>query len=162
MKEMSKIVRNVTNLVYGFIIIFGFYIIVHGHLTPGGGFQGGAVVASAFALLLISYGQLNTKKFLNINIFPLLESCGLTMFIVVAFLGLGTTFFYNFLANSGSWFGNMVIPGINPGDMNTAGVLPFMNIAVGLEVFAGLGIIVLLMADGAEYTKKKENAENDR
>jgi hypothetical protein len=33
---------------------------------------------------------------------------------------------------------------------------------VGLEVFAGLGIIVLLMADGAEYTKKKENAENDR
>ena len=36
------------------------------------------------------------------------------------------------------------------------------KLAVGLEVFSGLGIIVLLMADGAEYTKKKENAENDR
>jgi multicomponent Na+:H+ antiporter subunit B len=84
------------------------------------------------------------------------------MFIGVAFLGLGITFFYNFLANSGGWFGNIVLPGINPGDMNTAGVLPLMNIAVGLEVFAGLGIIVLLMGDGAEYTKKKENAENDR
>jgi hypothetical protein len=46
--------------------------------------------------------------------------------------------------------------------MNTAGVLPLMNIAVGLEVFAGLGIIVLLMGDGAEYTKKKEKAENDK
>ncbi|PKP54943.1 sodium:proton antiporter, partial [Candidatus Atribacteria bacterium HGW-Atribacteria-1] len=54
MKEMSRIVRTVTNFVYGFIIIFGFYIIVHGHLTPGGGFQGGAVVGSAFALLLVS------------------------------------------------------------------------------------------------------------
>jgi multicomponent Na+:H+ antiporter subunit B len=162
MKEMSKIVRNVTNLVYGFVIIFGYYIIVHGHLTPGGGFQGGAVVASAFALLLISYGPKNTKKYLNQNFFMLLESVGLTMFIGVAFLGLGVTFFYNFLANSGGWFGNIVLPGINPGDMNTAGVLPLMNIAVGLEVFAGLGIIVLLMGDGAEYTKKKEKAENDK
>jgi energy-converting hydrogenase B subunit I len=162
MKEMSKIVRNVTNLVYGFAIIFGFYIIVHGHLTPGGGFQGGAVVASAFALLLISYGRVNTKKYLNKNNFMLLECFGLTMFIAVAFLGLGTTFFYNFLANSGGLFGNTVIPGINSGDMNTAGVLPLMNIAVGTEVLAGLGIILLYMADAAEDTKKKENAKDDR
>ncbi len=162
MKEMSKIVKNITKLVYGFIIIFGFYVIVHGHLTPGGGFQGGAVVASAFALLLISYGQLEAKKLLKVDIFSLLESCGLTAFIVIAFLGLGTTFFYNFLANSGGWFGNAVTPGINPGDMNTAGVLPLMNMAVGLEVFAGLGIIVLLMAEGAEYTNKEGEHRNDR
>jgi len=65
MNEMSKIVRTVANFVYGFIIIFGFYIIVHGHLTPGGGFQGGAVAASAFALILVSYGTINSQKFLK-------------------------------------------------------------------------------------------------
>jgi len=157
MKQMSKIVRTITNLVYGFIIIFGFYVIVHGHLTPGGGFQGGAVVASAFALLVISYGALNIQKLLKKDLLSILESCGLTMFIVLSFLGLGITFFYNFLANSGSWFGDTAVIGINPGNMNTGGVIPLMNIAVGLEVLAALGVIVLIMAIGAEFTKKKEN-----
>ncbi len=156
MKQMSKIVRTVTNLIYGFIIIFGFYIIVHGHLTPGGGFQGGAITASAFALLLVSYGGLTTKKFLKKDLLSLIESCGLTMFIVLAFLGLGITFFYNFLANSRSWFGDITVIGINPGNMNTAGVIPIMNIAVGLEVLSALGVIVLIMASGAEFTKKKK------
>jgi len=158
MKQMSKIVRTITNLVYGFIIIFGFYVIVHGHLTPGGGFQGGAVVASAFALLVISYGALNIQKLLKKDLLSILESCGLTMFIVLSFLGLGITFFYNFLANSGSWFGDTAVIGINPGNMNTGGVIPLMNIAVGLEVLAALGVIVLIMAIGAEFTKKKENS----
>lgn len=158
MKQMSKIVRTITNLVYGFIIIFGFYVIVHGHLTPGGGFQGGAIVASAFALLLVSYGSLITKKFLKKDFLSIMESSGLTMFIVLAFLGLGITFFYNFLANIGGWFGNTPVIGPNPGDMNTGGVIPLMNIAVGLEVLSALGVIVLVMASGAEFTKKKENS----
>jgi len=158
MNEMSKIVRTVANFVYGFIIIFGFYIIVHGHLTPGGGFQGGAVAASAFALALVSYGQKNSQKFLKKDIFSLFESLGLTLFIVLAFSGLGITFFYNFLANSGNWFGNATVIGVNPGDMNTGGLIPLMNIAVGLEVLSALGVILLIMAKGAEFTKKKENS----
>jgi len=158
MKEMSRIVKTVTNFVYGFIIIFGFYIIAHGHLTPGGGFQGGAVVGSAFALLLVSYGSLNSRKFLKKDILSFFENFGLILFIVLGFSGLGITFFYNFLANSGSWFGDAVATGVNPGDMNTGGVIPLMNIAVGLEVLSAFGVIVLTMASGAEFTKKKENS----
>jgi len=158
MKQLSRIVRTVTNFIYLIIIIYGFYIIVHGHLTPGGGFQGGAIVASAFALLLVSYGELNTKKLFRKEPFSILESCGLTMFIVIAFFGLGVTFFYNILANSGGLFGDLTVIGINPGNMNTAGVIPLMNIAVGLEVLSGLGAVVFTMANGAEFTKKKENS----
>jgi len=157
MKEMSRIVKTVTNFVYGFIIIFGFYIIAHGHLTPGGGFQGGAVVGSAFALLLVSYGSLSSKKFLKKDILSFFENFGLILFIVLGFSGIGITFFYNFLANSGSWFGNTAVIGVNPGDMNTGGVIPLMNIAVGLEVLSAFGVIVLTMASAAEFTKKKEN-----
>ncbi len=158
MKEMSRIVKTVTNFVYGFIIIFGFYIIAHGHLTPGGGFQGGAVVGSAFALLLVSYGSLNSTKFLKKDIFSLFENFGLLFFIVLGFSGLGITFFYNFLANSGGWFGDAAVIGINSGDMNTGGVIPLMNIAIGLEVLSAFGVILLTMASGAEFTKKKEKS----
>jgi len=145
---MSKIVRTITNILYSFIIIFGFYVIMHGHLTPGGGFQGGAVVASGIALVLIAYGYDTVKSWIKKSNLSILESIGGLAFIGIAFLGIGTTFFYNFLANSGTLFGNPTVIGINPGDLNTAGALPLMSWAVGLKVLAGLGSIVLLMAYG--------------
>ncbi|MBN2395998.1 MAG: sodium:proton antiporter [Candidatus Atribacteria bacterium] len=158
MKGMSRIVKTVATLLYGFIAVFGFYIIIHGHLTPGGGFQGGAVVASAFALLLVSYGNLGIKKYIKKDILSIFESVGLILFITIAFLGLGVTFFYNFMANSGGIFGNQVVTGINPGDLNTGGTVAAMNIAVGLEVLAALGVIVLIMSAGSEIKDKKETS----
>ena len=158
MKEMSRIVRTITNFIYGFIMVYGFYVIVHGHLTPGGGFQGGAIVASAFALLLVTYGNRGAENYLRKDIFSLVESTGLVIFIAFAFFGLGVTFFYNFMANSGGLFGNSAVIGINPGDLNTGGTIPIMNMAVGLEVLAALGVIILTMAAGSETTEKKENS----
>lgn len=145
---MSKIVRTVTNVLYSFILIFGFYIIMHGHLTPGGGFQGGAVVASGIALVLIAYGYNTVKNWIRKSNLSYLESVGALAFIGIAFLGIGATFFYNFLANAGGLFGDATVIGINPGNLNTSGVLPLMNWAVGLKVLAGLGSIILLMAYG--------------
>ncbi len=145
---MSKIVRTITNILYSFILIFGFYIIMHGHLTPGGGFQGGAVVASGIALVLIAYGYDTVKEWIKKSRLSVLESVGALAFIGIAFLGIGTTFFYNFLANAGGLFGDPTVIGINLGNFNTSGVLPLMNWAVGLKVLAGLGSIVLLMAYG--------------
>ncbi len=48
---MSLIVKTVTGLVVCFIMLFGIYIILHGHLSPGGGFAGGVMVALSFVLL---------------------------------------------------------------------------------------------------------------
>jgi multicomponent Na+:H+ antiporter subunit B len=161
MNEMSKIVRTIARLIYGFIIIYGFYIIMHGHLTPGGGFQGGPVVASGFALLAVSYGK-RSEKLVNENLLTALESVGALFFIALAFLGLGVTFFYNSLANSNSVFGEAVAYGANPGNLNTAGTLPLMNWAVGLKVLAGLGGIIFLMAfspgeEDGDRTEKDNN-----
>lgn len=155
-EEMSRIVRTITNFIYGFIAVYGFYVIAHGHLTPGGGFQGGAIVASAFALLLVTYGNKKTQNFLIKDVFSILESTGLTLFIAFAFFGLGATFFYNFIANSGGLFGSSAIIGTNPGNLNTGGTVTIMNIAVGLEVLAALGVIVLTMSSACETIKKKE------
>jgi multicomponent Na+:H+ antiporter subunit B len=144
----------VTNILFSFILIFGFYVIMHGHLTPGGGFQGGAVVASGIALVLIAYGYDYTVQWIKKSNLSVLESIGGLGFIGLAFLGIGTTFFYNFLANTGGLFGDVTIIGLNVGNLNTAGVLPLMNWAVGIKVIAGLGSIVLLMAFGIRGGKE--------
>ncbi|HID57013.1 TPA: hypothetical protein EYP37_10830, partial [Candidatus Poribacteria bacterium] len=58
MKEqgMTVIVKTITRIVAGFITIFGAYIVLTGHLTPGGGFPGGVILACAFVLLTLAYG----------------------------------------------------------------------------------------------------------
>jgi multisubunit Na+/H+ antiporter MnhB subunit len=57
MQGMSVIVKKIAQLMSGLIFVYGIYIITHGHLTPGGGFAGGALVAGAFILLILANGS---------------------------------------------------------------------------------------------------------
>jgi multicomponent Na+:H+ antiporter subunit B len=142
---MSVVVRTVTRVILPVALAFGAYVIMHGHLTPGGGFQGGAVTASIVALLVVVYGGARLKG--AKGWFAVLEDVGALAFVLLAFLGIGATFFRNVLAGSGGLFGAPVPqPGPNPGALNTAGTLPLMNWAVGLKVIAGLGSVVLLLS----------------
>ena len=142
-KIMSKIIKTAGLIILSPIIIFGFYIISHGHLTPGGGFQGGVIIASASVLILIIFkNSLRLSKLL----FSIFESVGLTFFIVLAFLGIfKNTFFYNFLANSGGFLGRTIHFGSNIGYLQSGGVIPLMNFAVGIEVSSALSLIIILM-----------------
>lgn len=158
MSGMSKIVKTMSAVVFPFIMIFGLYVIAHGHLTPGGGFQGGAVVASACVMILVAYGSVWTMKKIKEKHLSIFESLGAIGFISLAFFGLvfGSAFFYNFMANTQDFlgiFGDMVITGSTAADINTAGVLPLMNFAVGLKVIAGLFAIVLVMAYATNKSK---------
>jgi multicomponent Na+:H+ antiporter subunit B len=148
MSEMSKIVRTISNILFPFIMIFGIYIIAHGHLTPGGGFQGGAIVASGCAMLVVAYGSTWVFGRIQEKRLSAFESIGGVGFITVAFLGLvfSMVFFGNFLAGSNLLFGTTPVTGSTLADFNTGGVLPLMNFAVGVKVIAGLFVIVLIMA----------------
>ena len=154
--RMSKIVRFGADVLFGAIVIFGLYVIMHGHLTPGGGFQGGAVVATGAALVIVAYSYEEVIGMIRKTVLMAQESTGLVLFAGVALIaiGLGTTFFFNFLSNSGSLFGMTVPFGPNPGELNTGGVLPLMNIAVGIEVWGGLAIVILYMLSGIGKTKE--------
>lgn len=147
--RMSKIVRTITALSFWAIVVFGAYVVIHGHLTPGGGFQGGAVIASSTALFLVAFSKEEFLRKYRDAFLSFTESSGLLLFISIAFLGIGATFFYNFIANAGGAFGNPSPIGINDGDLNTGGTLPPMNMAVGLEVFAGISLILFFMFLGA-------------
>ena len=149
MMEMSKIVRTIAGVTFPLSMIYGLYVIAHGHLTPGGGFQGGAVVASACAMVLVAFGSKWTLDKIKEKRLSVFESLGAIGFISLALLGLffGVAFFHNFLAGSDLLLGLFgTIPTTGAANINTGGVLPFMNFAVGLKVIAGLFVIVLVMA----------------
>lgn len=150
---MSRIVKTISGLAFPLILIYGFYIIAHGHLTPGGGFQGGAIVASGCVMIVVAFGSSWTMKKIKEENLSVIESVGAVSFIGLAFLGLifGGVFFNNYLANQGGLFGEAAQGLAN---INTAGTLPLMNFAVGLKVIAGLFAIVLVMAYATSNLKE--------
>ena len=156
MSGMSRIVKTMASVTFPLTMIYGLYIIAHGHLTPGGGFQGGAIVASSCALILVAYGSVWTMGKIKEKSLSVFESLGAIGFIGLAFFGLlfGTTlFFNNFLVNQDALpLFNAI--GMGASNINTAGVIPLMNFAVGLKVIVGLFAIVLVMAYAT--TKLKE------
>ncbi len=142
---MSKIVRAVATIVVPFVFLYGLYLIIHGHLTPGGGFQGGAVIASGIALLFVAFNFEYVRGFLSEDSLSAVECSGALLFVGLAFGGMiATTFFANFLLGSPVFGG---IPGGGPESVGiwSGGTIPLMNMAVGMKVSAGLSAIIFMM-----------------
>jgi multicomponent Na+:H+ antiporter subunit B len=112
-------------------------------------------VASAFILIMVAYGSRAIRRIHSADKFSVAETSGLLAFIALGFLGISSVFFYNFLAPLAegglAWlpfFGDAPGFGVNPGELNTGGTLPPMNLAVGLEVLAALALITFLLLFG--------------
>jgi multicomponent Na+:H+ antiporter subunit B len=163
MMGMSRIVKTITSITFPLVLIYGLYVIAHGHLTPGGGFQGGAVVASGCAMILVAYGSVWTMGKIKEKHLSVLESLGAIGFIGLAFLGIVLVLFYT--NYDGSFFKNFLVNqnavpifneiGKGLSNINTAGVIPLMNFAVGLKVIAGLFVIILVMAYATRLKEEK-------
>ncbi len=134
---MTVIVQKVTQIVCGIIFLYGIYIIVHGHLTPGGGFAGGTIIAGSFVLLIIAFGSefLALKKEETGS--SILESTAILAFLVIASIGL-------LLGGVGIFFVNFMPKG-TIGNLISAGTIPLFNIAVGIEVAAALLTVFLAL-----------------
>jgi len=137
MKGMTIIVKTVTQIVCGVIFLYGIYIIVHGHLTPGGGFAGGTIIAGSFILLILAFGSefLALKKEETGS--SILESTGILIFLIVAVLGM-------IIGGLGIFFINFLPKGVI-GKLLSAGVIPVYNVAVGMEVAAALLTVFLAL-----------------
>lgn len=147
---LSPVVKVIAALLFPFIFIFSFYVILHGHLTPGGGFQGGAIGASAVVMLIVAYGAHWVERRAGEDAISVFESLGGLVFVLTGLLGffLAATFLSNFLVGE-PLFGEIPPFGPNPGILNTGGTLPLLNIAVGMKVIGGLASVVLVMALGS-------------
>jgi len=136
MKGMSEIVKKIAQLMGGLIFVYGMYIITHGHLTPGGGFAGGALVAGAFILLILANGSDYVKLKQQEKGSSVFESTAILMALIMAVIGL--------FAGS-LWFFNNYLPAGVAGNLISAGVIPLYNIFIGMEVAAALITIFLAL-----------------
>ncbi|MFH2070346.1 MAG: MnhB domain-containing protein [Elusimicrobiota bacterium] len=142
---MTLIVKTITRYTVGLILLFGIYIVLHGHLTPGGGFAGGVIVALSFVHLMLAFGRETAIKKMSEKAAKILEGLGAIMFLLIAFMGLTTGyFFYNFFRRVDTTETLVEYIG-RPFALFSAGIIPLCNIAICLKVGAGLFAIFVAL-----------------
>ncbi len=135
----SSIVTAGSKLLFPAIVLLGAYVFIHGHLSPGGGFQGGVIIATGFLLMLLAYQNFSVGHIA----LSVIESLAGITFAGVGLLGFmhGGTFLENFLPTG-------VLNNLFSG-----GIIPIIYIAVGFKVSAEL--------TGVIYTVLNEKGKNN-
>lgn len=137
--KMSSIVRNSAKLVSPFLVTYGAYLIIHGHVSPGGGFQGGVILAVSVILLITSHGYVAVRKKFKLKIVRLMESTSVVLLIALASLSaLGGSFFFNFLK------------GGTAGTLFSGGTVALVNSIIGFEVGAAFTLLFYILLRRAE------------
>jgi multicomponent Na+:H+ antiporter subunit B len=136
---MSIIVRTVTRWVAAFILLYGLYIVAFGHLSPGGGFAGGVILACAFVLEVLALGKERAGRRFPFGLAKRLDSAGALAFWALALIALvfAGGFFVNFIQKS--------CPG-QPLRLFSAGIIPLCNVAIALKVGASLFLVVVVLS----------------
>jgi len=139
MQGMSLIVKSMTRLVAGFIALFGVYIVLYGHVTPGGGFTGGVILAGGMVLVVLAFGEKFSRQVLTHGVAQASDSIAALVFLLVALGGymvggIACRFFYNFLGRG------------TVGELFSAGTIPISNLAIGIKVGVGLFGVFLALA----------------
>jgi len=134
-RNSSEILQTGTDFLIPLIFLFGVYIFVHGHLTPGGGFQGGVVIASGVLLMMLSNISLKFNHLLLSSI----ESLSGAFYVVIGVLGL---------VLAGGFLDNRFLPLGQFGSLFSAGAIPIIYSLIGLKVGSELTGILENMEKG--------------
>ncbi len=122
------ILKHGARLTFGLLIVFGVYMFAHGHVTPGGGFPGGSIIAAAILLLYLADDEFRVK----LGAFKFAEGAAGSLYVVIGLIGLlaGGYFLYNFL------------PTGTVGHLFSAGVIPIVYALIGLKVGSEIAGVV--------------------
>jgi len=145
MAGMTTIVRTISRLLFPFMFLFGVYVLIHGHLTPGGGFQGGVIIAAAFVMLWLAYGLEQSPIGFELFRTEILEAIGGLTLATVGLVG--------FAMGVGKFFGH-VLPLGTLGNLLSGGDLPLLNIGVGIEVATSLVLVFYAMLRKVAWDEK--------
>ncbi len=134
---MTLIIKTVSRLLVGLIFLYGLYIILHGHLSPGGGFGGGVVLALGLLAVLLAYGREETLKWLRLGLLKDLERLSPLLFLLIGLVGL---------AAGSAFLANVLTKGRLFALLSSGLILP-LNVVIGLKVGLSLFLVVLTMAE---------------
>ncbi|MBN2269580.1 MAG: hypothetical protein JXN61_03145 [Sedimentisphaerales bacterium] len=159
MKGMTVVVKTIASWVKILIFLFGIYIIITGHRTPGGGFAGGVIIAGSYVLLMLAFGRQFAEENLPLPLASRLDCAGALLFALVAIVGLvfGGSFFVNFL------YQQQLLPS-KAFQLISAGTIPLSNIFIGIKVGASLFLVIFTLSvcckDFKPATPAKEKEQN--
>ena len=118
------ILQKITFLLFPIIVIFGIYVILNGHISPGGGFSGGAIIGAGLILYANAFGFEKLNRFFTEKTYKWIS------FIALAFYCLAKS--YSFFTGANHLESG--IPLGTPGDILSSGLIFPLNICVGLVV----------------------------
>ena len=139
---MSELLSTGSRALTPLILLLGVYVFVNGHLTPGGGFQGGAIIASGMLLLLLA----DPLKQFSHQLISVLESLSGLLFVGIGVLGV---------LLAGGFLDNRLLPIGTLGELFSAGVIPVIYSLIGLKVGAEFSSMLASLSE----TNKTENSE---
>jgi multicomponent Na+:H+ antiporter subunit B len=142
--KASDAVRITSLLLIAPIILFGIYIVTHGQISPGGGFQGGVILASAPLLLYLCAEYRAFRRVVSSHLVEVSEAIGAAGYIIVGAIGLA----------AGGLFLQNVLPLDQSGSITSGGIVVLIDLAVGLEVAGGLSLAILVYLE--ELLEEKE------
>ncbi len=140
MSQNSVILKLIALPIAIFVSCMGIMTILGGHITPGGGFQGGAMITAGVILCILVYGLDKSPINFSHNFVDIVESFGILVYIG---LGLVGAFLYNVGTDLSGVVPGFVRTIFHYPDVTNAGIVPYLNIVVGLKVFVGLSAIVI-------------------
>ena len=135
-KVKNVILRCGADKILPMAIVYMFYIILHGHLSPGGGFQGGVLMVAIVVLLYFGHGYETTVRAINPHFLHGAEGFMSVLYVAAAMLGIA--YLGNFCQNVFSNIGNI-------GDLFSSGTIFIMDTIVGLKVLTGVGVLAITM-----------------
>jgi multicomponent Na+:H+ antiporter subunit B len=133
----GELLQTGTRLLVPLIVLFGAYVFMNGHLTPGGGFQGGAIMASAVLLMLLA----DPMRSFSHRLISKVESISGLFYVTIGVLGI-------FLA--GGFLDNRILPLGEFGSLLSAGAIPLIYVLVGLKVGAEFSSIMVSLSETEE------------
>lgn len=145
MSQNSVILKLIALPIAIFVSCMGVMTILGGHITPGGGFQGGAMITAGIIMCILVYGLDKSPINLSHDFVNVVESFGILVYIGLGLVGLffAGAFLYNAGTDLFSTVPEIIRTILHYPDVTNAGIVPYLNIVVGLKVFVGLSSIVI-------------------
>lgn len=141
--RVSPVLVTVARFLAPVILFFAGYTILHGELTPGGGFQGGAVIGASIIVFTLAFGLPESTTRLSLRVRIPMESLAVLLFLAVGFVGMAF----------GASFLTLLLPGLNPDAALTLRLVFMVLMEIGIGAAGGVIFtsIVFAMIREDEY-----------